>query len=343
LLHEKWKKERAKKDLENKQLLEKYRADFCLSKKDGAEYVETLNALEVAQEVKAEILAEKDTPAHEKLLAVNKISITDLETLVNKTLEESGFTRLSFGSPDIDLQVLVPFTLQETKPKRRDRESVADLYNLLKTTLKDTNWRAPKDMMSYRLGFVSGKLKGYESEDDLLKLFGKKKPKKSKSKLDPEFRAKHEHHVVVKLARLSAEFEATERIRKRRLKNEPEGFFLNDGGRGYTCGICRESHDGEDIWWRPDGLRCRDCWRNIQEGVIPVFDLRKEWWDEEYFTRFDVNYYYGAHPSSIKKLRREGILVGRDLKDEKGNIYETVFLVRENKKFLEDYPRKKLD
>jgi len=338
--HKKWEEEQAKKDLEDKQLLEKYRDQFCLSDKEGKEYVETLEAMDVAHEVKQEVLAEMDTPAHEKLLLVNKISITDLETLVNKTLEESGFTRLSFGDPDMDRYVMVPFTVQEVKPKRRDRESVSDLYDLLRDALKDTNWRAPKDMISYRLGFLTGKLKGYELEDDLLKLFGKEEPKKPKSKLDPEMRAKYEHHNLVQMARMSAEYEATERIRTRRLKNEPDGFYLNDGGRGYTCGICRNHHDGEDIWWRPDGLRCRNCWNNIQAGVIPVLSLDKEWWEEDHLTKFELDYYYGVKTQSIKKLRREGVLVGRDLKDENGYVYEIVFLVSENQKFLKDHPRK---
>lgn len=139
---------------------------------------------------------------------------------------------------------------------------------------------------------------------------------------------------------MDAEYIATKRTRTRRLKDAPDGFFLNDGGRGYTCGICRRSHNGEDIWWRPDGLRCRDCWRNIQEGVIPVLDLDKEWREEEYFTKFEADYYYGVKSQSIKKLRREGALVGRDLKDERDYAYETVFMVSENQKFLKDHPRK---
>lgn len=110
--HKKWREEHAKEELEDKQLLEKYRAEFCLSDEKGKEYVETLEALEVAQEVKEEVLAEMDTPVHEKLLSVNKIAITGLETLVNQVLENSGFTRLSIGEPDIDRHVLVPFTLQ---------------------------------------------------------------------------------------------------------------------------------------------------------------------------------------------------------------------------------------
>lgn len=339
--HKKWQEEHTKKELEDKQLLEKYRTEFCLSNEEGQKYVETLEAMEVAHEVKEEVLAKMDTPAHEKLLLVSKISITDLELLVNKSLEESGFTRLSFGNPDMGRHVLVPFTLQETKPKRRDRESISDLYDLLKVTLKDTNWRAPKDLLSYRLGFLSGKLKGYESEDDLLKLFGKEEPKKPKSKLDPEFRAKYEQNNLVQLVRMDAEYIATKRIRTRRLKDEPDGFFLNDGGRGYTCGICRRSHNGEDIWWRPDGLRCRNCWENTQEGVIPILGLDKEWWEEDFFSSYEITSNRGIHSSSIKKLRREKILIGRDLKDSRGNIYFTVYLTEENGEFLKNYQKKK--
>lgn len=338
--HKKWEEEQKIKEQKDKQLLEKYRSEFCLSEKDGQEYVETLEAMEVAHEIKEEMLVELDTPAQEKLLSVNKISITDLETLVNKALVESGFSRLSFGNPEIDRHVIVPFTVQDTKPKRRDLESVSDLYDLLKPKLEETNWRAPKDQIIYRLGFLNGKLKGYESEEDLLKLFGKVEPKKPKSKLDPAFRAKYEHHNIVQLAKLEAEYIVTKRIRTRRLKNEPEGFFLNDGGRGYTCGICRNNHDGEDIWWRPDGLRCRDCWKNIKDGVIPMLDLDKERWEKEFLTKFNLTYHHGVHPSSIRKLRKEGILIGRDLKCIDGHIYGTIYLVSENAMFLEQHLRK---
>jgi len=94
------------------------------------------------------------------------------------------------------------------------------------------------------LGFISGRLKGYETEEDLLRLVGKEDPKKPKSKLDPKQREKYSHHNLVQLAKMNAEFKAKRQMRKRRLKDEQEGFYLNDGGRGYTCGICGDSHDG---------------------------------------------------------------------------------------------------
>ena len=39
------------------------------------------------------------------------------------------------------------------------------------------------------------------------------------------------------------------------------------------------------------------------------------------------------------KLKREGFLVGRDLINEKGQIYCTIYLISDNKKFLKKYPR----
>ena len=92
---------------------------------------------------------------------------------------------------------------------------------MFKKSLKDTNWRVVKQNLSYRLGFISGKPKGYETEGDLLKLIGKEKPKKTKSKLDPKLREKRENNNLVQIAKMRGEFEAKERMRKRRLKDEP--------------------------------------------------------------------------------------------------------------------------
>ena len=50
---------------------------------------------------------------------------------------------------------------------------------------------------------------------------------------------------------------------------------------------------------------------------------------------------FDAHPSSVKKLRKEGLLHGRDLISAKGWTYCTVYLESENQEFLKKHPRKK--
>ena len=64
----------------------------------------------------------------------------------------------------------VPFTIQDSKTGRESRTSKYDLKRILKKIFKDTNWRLMTDGVNYRLGVLAGRLRGYESEEDLLKL-----------------------------------------------------------------------------------------------------------------------------------------------------------------------------
>jgi len=130
-----------------------------------------------------------------------------------------------------------------------------------------------------------------------------------------------------------------EHKRKQRLKKEKiNGFFLEVSEGVYSCGICKDHHPGNEIWWNPDGLRCRDCWRNIEEGVIPplTYDSDGEVWIKEWQLQSD----FGLHPATRRKLRRDGLLKGRDLKRKDGTIYCTVYLIDENKEFFKKYPKK---
>lgn len=127
--------------------------------------------------------------------------------------------------------------------------------------------------------------------------------------------------------------------RKLRLKKEKvKGFFLESTEGPYTCAICREYYPGNEIWWNPKGLRCRDCWNNIQKKVIPSldYDSDNKVWIKEWQLQTD----YSLHPATRSKLRRQGILIGRDLKRTNGIIYCTVYLISENEEFLRKYPKK---
>ncbi|MFH1827105.1 MAG: hypothetical protein ABH812_01565 [bacterium] len=132
-----------------------------------------------------------------------------------------------------------------------------------------------------------------------------------------------------------------EQRRKQRLKKEKiKGFFLEDEPDSYyTCAICRENYLGNNIWWNTKGLRCRDCWTNIQKKVIPSLDYDSD--DKVWIKEWQLQYDYGLHPATRGKFRRQGILKGRDLKRKDGSIYCTVYLIEENKEFLKKYPKVK--
>ena len=210
------------------------------------------------------------------------------------------------------------------------------LKKLIKEALADTNWRLMSDGIHYRLGYLSGNLKAYEQEEDLFELSGAKNEPKS-SKIDPEKRAKYNNHNIVQLYRMFGKNDGIDAVRKRRLAKEPEGFLLTASEGPYTCGICNESHYGDEIWWNLDGLRCVNCWRNIKEGVIPPLKYRYE--DSSYFQDWQIQDDFGIHPATREKLIRQGVLIGRDLKNDKGQIYCTVYLVSDNQEFLKKYPR----
>jgi len=127
--------------------------------------------------------------------------------------------------------------------------------------------------------------------------------------------------------------------RKLRLKKEKvKGFYLDPTEGPYTCAICRENYPGNEIWWNTKGLRCRDCWNSIQKKVIPPldYDSDNKVWIKEWQLQTD----YSLHPATRGKLRRQGILKGRDLKRSDGSIYCTVYLVEENEEFFKKYPKK---
>ena len=92
------------------------------------------------------------------------------------------------------------------------------------------------------------------------------------------------------------------------------------------------------MWWNLDGIRCTDCWRNIKEGVIPPLKKHLFHNEGEWISHSQLKDRHNVHPSSVKKLRREGLLHGRDLKRANGSVYETIYLVSENKEFITKYP-----
>lgn len=127
--------------------------------------------------------------------------------------------------------------------------------------------------------------------------------------------------------------------RKKRLKEEKiKGFFLEATDGSYTCAICRETLPGNEIWWNSKGLRCKDCWRNIQQKIIPSLDYDGD--DKVWIKEWQLQYDYNLHPATRKKLVKEGILKGRDLKRENGSSYCTVYLIKENEEFLKKFKKK---
>ena len=112
----------------------------------------------------------KNKELYDKVAKIRRLTVIELEKLLAPALEKGNYIHLQLANPEIDRNVIVPFTVQDSKSGRESPTSEYDLKRLLKKALEDTNWRLMSDGVSYRLGILSGRLKGYESEEDLLKL-----------------------------------------------------------------------------------------------------------------------------------------------------------------------------
>jgi hypothetical protein len=331
-------KERKERKDKDKKLLEEYRKEMCFDDKQGKEFIETMEAMKVANVVHDEEMHKYDDPVFEQALKLKKTKIVDIEKLLIKALEKEKYIKLSLDKPEINEFVIVPFTIEDSDSSRTNRESINILEKLIKETLVDTNWRLLTGSVSYRMGYLQGRLKGYEREEDLIKLFGKKKEVKPSSKITYEMRQKYARNNLVQIAKMTGEHDGIENMRKRRLVKEPDGFFLKEEEGVYTCSICSQNHPGKEIWWTPDSLRCADCWENVKNKIIPPLT-----WDHDnkiWFDSGDLQYDFSLHSSTIRKLQRLGELKGRDLKTKDGTVYFTAFLVSENKEFLKSHPKK---
>lgn len=78
--------------------------------------------------------------------------------------------------------VFIGFNCLDSKSDREDYDSRKALEKLIKKTLEHTNWRLMSDGISYWLGYLNGRLRAYEREEDLKELVMKTRKLKAKQK-----------------------------------------------------------------------------------------------------------------------------------------------------------------
>ena len=167
---EKEKAVRLEKEAKNRELLKKHRSEFCLSAAEGQEYIETISRMELIAQYIEKADKKRTNPDYKKVSKLKRLSVVELEKLITETMEKEKYSKLMLEKPDIDRYVIVPFTMQDADSSRVETDSVRRFQRIVKKTLEETNWRLMSEGVHYRLGYLSGKLKGYEQEEDLLLL-----------------------------------------------------------------------------------------------------------------------------------------------------------------------------
>lgn len=147
---------------------ERDRKRFCLSVEEGQKYIESSAKLEHFSEWMKEI---KEKEKVGKAIAkIKKLPVAGLKKLLVPKLEKAGYSKLEFSKPEISRDVIVEFTIQDNKEDREEYDSRSQLKKLLKQNLENTNWRLMSEGVYYKLGILTGKLRGYENDEDLLRL-----------------------------------------------------------------------------------------------------------------------------------------------------------------------------
>lgn len=118
---------------------------------------------------------EKNEELYDKVAKIKKLNIAQLQALVGPIIEKSGYLKLEFEKPVIDRHVVISFTAQDAKTDREEYSSKVELRQLLEKALAETNWRLMSVGISYRLGILSGNLRAYETETELIGLVNFKK------------------------------------------------------------------------------------------------------------------------------------------------------------------------
>lgn len=165
---------------EEDKYFEKDRAQFCLTDEEGKKYLdEKFNIEQMGKFVEEMKAKEKDKDLYDAVAKIKKLTFVQLKNLLSPVLEKAQYINLEFGNPNIGKDVQVEFTINDGSDTRQGLASEADFKKLIKKALEDTNWRLMSDGVSYKLGILTGRLRGFENEEDLLGLV-KRQEKKAK-------------------------------------------------------------------------------------------------------------------------------------------------------------------
>lgn len=151
----------------NEEDRKRYCTDF-IGRKTLAESLEEIASL-------GELLEKKEQFDYSEF--IEKLNISELEKRLSERFEKSGYIKVQFEKPDAGRYLVVPFSVQDSTD-RNERESIKLLKKTIEKTLYATNWRLMSTDVTYNLGFLTGKLKGYSSEEDLIKIAKEIKAKK---------------------------------------------------------------------------------------------------------------------------------------------------------------------
>lgn len=156
---------------------DKDRAHYCLCDKEFRDHLFGIRRgfTEIAELGKKWKEKRDNKYIYDAMKELKKPKIAELAPLLQPVLKKSGYIEFSLDKPEIGKDVFVGFNCLDTKSDRSDYDSQRTLKKIINDTLEITNWRLMSDGIHYRLGYLSGRLRAYECEEDLKQLVQKSK------------------------------------------------------------------------------------------------------------------------------------------------------------------------
>lgn len=102
--------------------------------------------------------------------SIKRLKVAQVADLLATATTEAGYTEFKLGELEAGRELAAPFNCLDARAERSDYDSPTELKKLITATLADTNWQLMSDGIHHRLGYLSGRLRAHESEDDLRKL-----------------------------------------------------------------------------------------------------------------------------------------------------------------------------
>lgn len=133
---------------------------------------------------------------------------------------------------------------------------------------------------------------------------------------------------IKNFARIAYELFAQETSRQDRLKENPKGFHLNDGG---SCLICSGSASKENSWYDKNGLKCMPCQKAIDAKIIPTSIIKDK---ESWYSKYDLAAYFNIKGIDLNRLVKQSFLKDRIIPGEKKKVHFQIFLIKDNKDVL---------
>jgi hypothetical protein len=139
--------------------------DMLFKFQQKAQHLERLHKLEAEVTDRSE-----HVDVYDAVKDIKKLKIAQLSELLAPVLTKKKYTEFKLGEPQFGREVTLDFSCLDAEADREEYRSKKGLHKLIDKTLADTNWRLMSDGVNYRLGYLSGRLRAYETEEDLKKL-----------------------------------------------------------------------------------------------------------------------------------------------------------------------------